>query len=127
MSQRISLQYSIPLDNLKDEVERLLSSAYGMAHTLGENCNNSSTGAPLTLQTLHEIEEVRTQLANVDFLLNDITGMINGYLDYQVKKRQPAGPEPSLDGGSLAQIDALAQKLEQFKEDNDDTTQGSTS
>ena len=62
MSQRISLQYSIPLDNLKDEVERLLSSAYGMAHTLGENCNNSSTGAPLTLQTLHEIEEVRTQL-----------------------------------------------------------------
>ena len=89
MSQRISLQYSIPLDNLKDEVERLLSSAYGMAHTLGENCNNSSTGAPLTLQTLHEIEEVRTQLANVDFLLNDITGMINGYLDKETPARRP--------------------------------------
>ncbi len=126
MSQRISLQYSIPLDDLEKEVRRLLSNAYETLHTIGVDCVETGTREPLTLQTLEEIEETRTQLANVDFLLNDITGMINGYLDYQVKKRQPVST-PQLDGGSMAQIDALTQKLEQFKEDNDNTTQGSTS
>jgi hypothetical protein len=121
MTQRINLQYSISLDELPAEVTRLLQTAFNRLQLAS---TQDIPPKPLSLEAIEHLEQVRTNLASIDQTLADVTAMINGYLEYQIRSRQAEEAPAVTDPHSLSQLDALTRKLEQFKEENENTSQG---
>ena len=86
MGQRISIQYSIDIDDLKDEVVRLLDKSFGELDKLSK----TTIKDPLSLSTIEDVDNLRRGLANVDAALQDVSAIVNGYVTYKV-----APPEAS--------------------------------
>jgi hypothetical protein len=124
MTQRINLQYSISLDELPAEVTRLLQTAFNRLQIAGAQ---DIPPKPLSLEAIEYLEEVRSTLATIDQALADISAIVNSYLDYQIRSRQAEEPTAVTDPQSLSQLDALTRKLEQFREENENSSQGSNS
>jgi len=124
MTQRINLQYSISLDELPAEITRLLQTAFNRLQIAS---THDIPPKPLSLEAIEQIEEVRTSLASIDQTLADVSAMINGYLEYQIRSRQEENAPAVTDPHSLSQLDALTRKLEQFREENENPSQGSNS
>jgi len=82
MGERVNIQYSVDIDDLGDEVCRLICSAF-------ENLNSVNDGATapenniLSLRTIQQIDEIRQELGNIDLRLNDAVNLINGYIAYR--------------------------------------------
>jgi hypothetical protein len=96
MGQRIVIQYSVEDNELKFEVERLLSAAL---HRL-----NSIESAPpppstvLTVGTVKEIELLREELARIDIMFEDIAVIVGGYIKHKhatFVEEFPAAPDIS--------------------------------
>jgi hypothetical protein len=83
MTQRINIQYSINMESLPQEVNRLLR---GTFMKLEEITKTTAIDNVLSLAATREIEKVRLTLIDVDHALNDINNLINGYLAYETQK-----------------------------------------
>ena len=80
MGQRISIQYSIDIDNLEDEVIRLLNKSFSELDKLSKITIKN----PLSLSAIKDVDDLRHGLANVDAALQDISAIVNGYVAYKV-------------------------------------------
>ena len=80
MGQRISIQYSIDIDDLEDEVVRLLDKSFGELDKLSK----TTIKDPLSLSTIEDVDSLRRGLANVDAALQDVSAIVNGYVAYKV-------------------------------------------
>jgi hypothetical protein len=90
MGQRISIQYSIDIDDLPDEVDRLLQNATEELNKL----SSSTIRDPISLNGLQDIDSLRRGLANVDAALQDLSVIVGGYLSYKASETMPqAQPE----------------------------------
>lgn len=82
MTQRISIQYSIDIDDLEGEVNRLLQKSFGELGRLSDtNFPNS-----LSLETVESIDSVRQRLAAIDVTLQDITSIVGGYINFKTSQ-----------------------------------------
>ena len=91
MGQRISIQYSIDIDDLKDEVDRLVDRAFSeLTETASFKINDS-----LCLDSVQKIDVIRQKLGSVDALLQDVSSIVNGYLSYKVSKNMSTLPVPT--------------------------------
>jgi len=108
MGQRINIQYSVDMDDLVDEVGRLLQEAHTQYHGVwaGED-----TWAGLTNETIEKVDHIRQELTAVDHRLNDVVNIISGYLYY---KAQEMNPPPEVDNGTQTAA-GLESRLEEFK------------
>ena len=95
MEPRVNIQYSIEMKDLESEVRRLSTitaqklSAIDAAFSQAEDV--------LGVGTLNKIDQIRADLATVDFMLNDIGTIVNGYLAYRTQPaptQQAPGPAP---------------------------------
>ena len=85
MGQRISIQYSIDIDDLPDEVDRLLQNATEELNKL----SSSIIREPISLNGLQDIDSLRRGLANVDAALQDLSVIVGGYLSYKASETMP--------------------------------------
>ena len=87
--ERVNIQYSIDLNELAGEVVRLLNRASKNATTAAtvdfENLKNVDEKNSLSLNTLTSIDLARKRLAAIDYALNDVSQIINGYLAFKVQ------------------------------------------
>ena len=83
MSKRITLSYSIDLDDLEDEVGRLYSRAHDLMQVTTQTMYGNPAADCLSLSTYHSIDTTRTQLAKIDIMLADIGQIIGSYLQYK--------------------------------------------
>ena len=81
MKQRVNIQYSIDIEDLEPEVKRLVGAVEQKVSGLRDNTKFSSN--VLDLSTLATIEDMRMELANIDFMLADITKIVNAYVSYR--------------------------------------------
>ena len=79
MGQRINIQYSIDVDDLGDEVERLLQKSFGELSKL----SNTRITNSLSLEAIEDIDAVRQGLAAIDATLQDVAAIVNGYVVYK--------------------------------------------
>ena len=106
MGQRVNIQYSVELDDLQDEVNRLFSEAtreLEMVQPIG--------GAPvakLGTDGLDKIEFIRHRLAKVDIMLSDIQNIIEGYVRFKTS--------PSQEQSTELPPEELQNKISKFKE-----------
>lgn len=87
--ERVNIQYSIDLQELPAEVRRLIARAgeineKGVKSALKE-LSAVEESAALSLNTLSFIDTTRKKLAAMDYALNDVADIINGFLHFQVQ------------------------------------------
>lgn len=86
MQQRVNIQFSIDLNELPDEVERLVNKFGDQLEVtsilFAELCDDV-----ISVAGLEELNELRLSLARADHILDDITKIAGGYIQM---KTQPA-------------------------------------
>ena len=92
--QRINIQYSINLEELPKEVERLYSQA---VTRLGETqLLKLGSEDILTSSTIKIIDQARKDLAQTDAVLSDVQSIVSSYVEYELSLSQPQEPTPPI-------------------------------
>ena len=92
MKQRVNIQYSIDLEELPVESQRILNKAARKLNDCASglqklNSNLDKDGERLlTSMTVDAVSSFREELANVDFMLHDLTKIVGGYVSYKIGK-----------------------------------------
>ena len=117
MSQRVTVQYSIPIEDLSFEVDRLYEDALIQLSNICSN-NDKLRSDTLSLSSAEQIDEFRIALAKVDTRLAEVNSLINGYVSYKSQESAPKPPPPidQLENLSNIDVSALQSKLDNFKE-----------
>tara|TARA_B100000131_G_scaffold278333_1_gene282732 strand:+ start:7 stop:432 length:426 start_codon:yes stop_codon:yes gene_type:complete len=84
MSQRVNIQYSVPLEDLESEVERLIKRSFAR---LSGACDaaHESARSTLELSTYETIDTLRQELGAIDISLAEINHLISSYLSYKAQ------------------------------------------
>jgi len=113
MGQRVNIQYSVDIDDLQDEINRLFSNAIS-------DLNNVLPvgGKPvvkLGTDGLEKIDFIRQRLTRVDTMLGDVQNIVEGYVRF---KTQPPPPQVSLpiDEAESLEMEQLEDRIAKFKE-----------
>ena len=83
MGQRINIQYSIDIDDLEKEVNRLLSLVNATLKTLPDDCIPEKD--TLSFDIVKDIDSLRQKLATVDFTLRDVSNIVSSYVAYEAQ------------------------------------------
>ena len=78
---RLTIQYTIEMEEIQTEVGRLIDKA-GEA-LLEINQEKKLSSDLLSYQTLEQIDKLRRKLNRMDHNLNDASNIISGYLSYK--------------------------------------------
>jgi hypothetical protein len=103
--ERVNIQYSIDLNELPEEVVRLITRASSVAETALQaefkDLKRIDEKQALSLHAASTIDLARKRLAAIDYALNDVVQIINGYLTFKVQEnlqeqveQAPAAPDP---------------------------------
>jgi hypothetical protein len=122
MGQRVNIQYSVEIKDLKDEVGRLLEGVHSALHGADTFLTEDVLYKKemLSLKTLEDIDQIRLQLAKADFTLGDVAIIINGYINYKTQSAMPKQDAPEIpemedeDPLNVSEIDVEAE-IENFK------------
>ena len=110
MGQRINIQYSVEIDDLHKEVDRLLAGVSdsidviqvdaraiaraGRKRDDGLACDTSLGANTMSLKTIENVDLLRRELAKIDHTLRDISTIVSGYVAYHaelsMQKTMPA-------------------------------------
>ena len=122
MRQRVNIQYSIDLEELPWEVNSLISRAstklVKASNTLSDIHQRGAATSLLTLKAIKDISLLRESLANIDFILEDTTNIISGYINHTTKDNSQqeltqTAQTPQLDKASMENLQGM---IEQFKQ-----------
>ena len=120
MTQRVNLQYTVDIEELPQETNRLVHKA--LRHSKESTCILSELSDDdniLTLSNLECIDKARLKLMNIDYVLQDIQNIIKGYLAHKSgldQQPQQHVPNASLYEPSELNLDDLEKQINSFKE-----------
>jgi chromosome segregation ATPase len=123
MGRRINIQYSIDLEELPLEVNKLVIRAADKLSGCNVNIKqlqkeyNQKT--MMTTASTHDISLLRAKLADVDYILADIDNLIKSYVSYQLNKEtdqsDPTENEEEIPSEDVMTPDELEKRIEEFK------------
>ena len=109
MGQRVNIQYSVELEDLEEEVNRLYSNAITKLTSLPHASLNLGT------EGLEKVDSFRQKLAKVDIMLADVQNIIEGYVRF--KTQPPPEREPPFQQTSdELEVEQLEDQIAKFKE-----------
>lgn len=106
MGQRITLSYSIDIDDLSTEVDRLYS---GFSNSLLELCNLNNSNNILSSEGLQSIEDMKLSLIDIEYKLTDIENIVKSYLQYISSNSEPE--QQNHQTPDLNNLNAMYEKL----------------
>ena len=82
MIRRVNIQYSIDLEQLPSEIDRIYTTAKNLFSeiTIPEEKGSDI----LSAEVLKKIDETRRKLTQLDLVLSDVSGIIGSYVEYEV-------------------------------------------
>ena len=125
LEERVNIQYSIDMDELPQEVQRLIEKA---CCSLEDACTADMSRLVksedfLSLSTLTGVEQLRKKLSAVDYILNDVSQIVNVFISFKVQENTQANqapqatrPEEESAMPTMAQMPAEMPDLEAFTE-----------
>jgi hypothetical protein len=121
MGQRVNVRYSVDLEELPTEVENLIGKAekkIGECHQELQDLIKKYRGELLmTTACTQGIGDLREDLANVDFILNDASNIIHGFVSYRLKPTvEDTREEEPLPSNPYVDAEQLNEKIQQFKD-----------
>jgi len=105
MGQRVNIQYSVELDDLENEVNRLYKNTISQLENAAA-IYGTGTKISLELSGVQTLDHLRQKLARIDIALGDIQNIVQGYVHYNSAPQQNEAPS----------TDDLQEKLAKFKE-----------
>ena len=113
MGQRVNIQYSVELEDLQSEVNRLFGNAIMELEKVQPV--GGSPVVKLGTDGIDKIETIRHKLAKIDIMLSDIQNIVEGYVRFKTapapEREIPFQPE------ELESVpEALQDKISKFKE-----------
>jgi hypothetical protein len=131
MEQRVNIQYSIDMEELPEEVDRLLQKANSALKNVCvadlKELSSIDEKSLLSIRSLEIIEQTRKKLAAIDHVLSDVTNIVDGFIKY---KTSPPQPETNSDHApdedvipsnpftsAPATLDELKSQIESFRKD----------
>ena len=85
---RVSIQYSIELDDLELETDRLLKNLQQQIRDLGPIVQGTSSS--LSLETVEMISTLQHGLQSVSAAADDLQKIISGFLSFKLQSQTPA-------------------------------------
>jgi hypothetical protein len=110
MGQRVNIHYSIDLNELELEVDRMIKQ---VADKL-ERCEIQDMPS-LTLEMMEELSHIRTQLADIDHSLADVVNIISSYINYKTQPETPPETEMTEEAIKEGLPDPRALNLDQLE------------
>ena len=117
MGERVNIQFSVDINELPDEVNRLFGRAVSRIQDLGAGWGKPYVG--LDLGGMEQVEMLRARLSQIDSMLADVENIVSGYVTY---KTQPAVPPAA----EHTPTDDLEQALREFQRQTEATDENST-
>ena len=110
MGQRVNIQYSVELEDLESEVNRLFKAAM-------RNLDFKSPLGHLSLGTegMDQVDNLRRKLAKADIMLGDVQNIIQGYVRFKTQPTQPMMPDSPSEAEEL-EMEQIEDKIAKFKE-----------
>ena len=117
MAQRVNITYSVEIDQLDIEVQRLIKTALIEIQAMVGECNSVEQAAPLTIDNCQIIDNIRQRLAKADIIFGDVANIINGYLQYQLSSaNNEIQTNESTHEPISEDLSVLKNKLDMFRE-----------
>jgi hypothetical protein len=82
MSQRVSITYSLPIEDVPTEAERLFKSCHTDLVSLGQHAQRHWGDQNKCTDLLEDIEEVREEIQALYLRLGDVTTIMGGYVEW---------------------------------------------
>ena len=131
MGERVNIQYSVDIDNLGDEVCRLIGDAYENLNRVNDTAVVPASNV-MSLQTIKEIDDMRHDLSKINDRLTDALNIINGYIGYQSdlitqqslashadQQMGQAEEEEAEEPSALEAVTNLQEQIKQFQNQNE--------
>ena len=122
MSQRVNIQYSVKIEDLEEEVQRLADKAFSLIRDCADS-NTSRAITTLSVDSHSQIDQLRLNLSDVDAILADV--IISSFLSYKSQEMMqsvPRAPNPlEAAAGSAPELSELQEKISNFKNKLADT------
>lgn len=113
MGQRVNIQYSVELEDLQDEVNRLFEQA--MRELERGLLVGGTPVVNLGTEGLDKIDSFRQNLAKVDIMLGDVQNIIEGYIRFKTKP-PPDRETPFQQTSDELEVEQLEDQIAKFKE-----------
>ncbi len=84
MLNRVNIQYSIDLDDLPDEVDRIYSKARKILEEI--SLPDKPASELLSSEVLKQIDDNRKKLTSLDHILSDVAGIVGSFVEYEVSQ-----------------------------------------
>jgi len=110
MGQRINIQYSVDIDDLAEEVNRLMDEAHDRYSSLQNDFKANGDNTVLSYEMANKVDKIRVQLAATDHRLSDVINIISGYLHYKAQQNNMAAQDVN-----MPRDDDLESRIEEFK------------
>ena len=117
MGQRITIQYSIDLDDLESEISKMTKDVARKLEECGGDLGrivdmSGRDTDSLTLRMFGELTDMRERIGKIDYTLVDISNIISSYVQYAAQPpQQPEVQSPEL---SESDLEAAKEKLQQI-------------
>ena len=109
MGQRVNIQYSVELEDLEEEVNRLYSNAITKLASLPHASLNLGT------EGLEKVDSFRQKLAKVDIMLGDVQNILEGYVRFKTQP-PPERESPFQQTSDELEVEQLEDQIAKFKE-----------
>ena len=122
--QRVNMHYSVGMEQLPKEMrvflEKVKLKIDHSSKEMEQILNSYMEGEVMTMKCMENLERIRVQLTDTDYLLNDVTNIISGFLNYKLQEKQSPeetaiDPKPNM-RGPLISAEELEEKISEFKE-----------
>jgi hypothetical protein len=116
MGQRITIQYSVDLEDLESEVGKMIKQVSQKLEGCGEDLEHTvglGSAESLSLRMLGELIDMRERIGKIDYTLVDISNIISSYVQYTAQPPQQQEAQPS-ETVSEEELEAIREKLQQI-------------
>jgi hypothetical protein len=113
MGQRVNIQYSVELEELQSEVDRLFANSIKELDLIAPvGCTPK---LKLGSEGLEKLDTLRRKLAKIDIMLGDVQNIVEGYVRFKTQPADSRIPD-SLSEAEEFEIEELEDRLAKFKE-----------
>ena len=113
MSKRVTLSYTIDLEDLEHEVNRLYTHAM---NNLSIEKSTWPQKLTLTSDACETIEGARQTLAKINVALSEVQQIISSYVSYKIN---PEPPVPPIDAATFEKLQQNINSIEELVNRND--------
>jgi hypothetical protein len=113
--QRVNIQYSVKIDELEGEVQRLATKAKEVLKTGLSKHTKTLNSVSLSIDSHNKVDSLRLSLSEADAILADVSIIIGSFLSYKAQQLSQAIPTPHVPNETTPELSEIHDKINNFK------------